>query len=323
MISDESALKLIRFASRAPSGHNTQAWKFKYDPESISILPDFERSLPVADSDNHELYISLGCALENLLIAAARYNYDTSVETETNQGQLSIRVKLNQSRKYLKSDLFDYISARQVTRAKYKRGDISHLILEEIERECREEGIQLRFITDESEIESLLPYVTEANKLLFSNSKFVDELIDWIRFSKKEVMLKGDGLWSASLNLPATGRKIGSFFLKQFTSGRTESLRMKTMIKSASGLVLFLAKENEPHHWIRLGRAFQRFGLLTTKYRICHDHVNTPCQVVSVREKLMRGLQTGSHTPLLLTRIGFSQPMPYSFRRNIHELLMQ
>ena len=62
--------ELVRHASLAASSHNTQPWKFRIDSESISILPDFSRRCPVVDPDDHHLFVSLGWAAENLLIAA-------------------------------------------------------------------------------------------------------------------------------------------------------------------------------------------------------------------------------------------------------------
>jgi nitroreductase len=72
--------ELIRYATLAPSGHNTQPWKFSIKENSIRIFPDFTRHLTVVDPDNRELYISLGCALENLVIAARYAGYDSEVE---------------------------------------------------------------------------------------------------------------------------------------------------------------------------------------------------------------------------------------------------
>lgn len=60
---------LVECAIKAPSGHNTQPWKFENIENGIIIHPDFKRALPVVDANNYELYISLGCALENILIA--------------------------------------------------------------------------------------------------------------------------------------------------------------------------------------------------------------------------------------------------------------
>ena len=62
---------LIRFATLAANSHNTQAWKFRMAPGRIDLLPDFIRRTPAVDPDDHHLFTSLGCAAENLAIAAA------------------------------------------------------------------------------------------------------------------------------------------------------------------------------------------------------------------------------------------------------------
>jgi hypothetical protein len=41
------------------------------DKQSIVILPDLSRRCLVVDPDDHHLYVSLGCAAENILQAAA------------------------------------------------------------------------------------------------------------------------------------------------------------------------------------------------------------------------------------------------------------
>ncbi|MCY7390333.1 MAG: Tat pathway signal protein, partial [Leptolyngbyaceae cyanobacterium CAN_BIN12] len=43
--------ELVRYATLAPSSHNTQCWKFRLDDRSISILPDLSRRCPVVDPD--------------------------------------------------------------------------------------------------------------------------------------------------------------------------------------------------------------------------------------------------------------------------------
>lgn len=62
--------ELVRHATLAPSSHNTQCWKFGGDEKSISIRPDFGRRCPVVDPDAPHLFVSLGCAAENLVQAA-------------------------------------------------------------------------------------------------------------------------------------------------------------------------------------------------------------------------------------------------------------
>lgn len=65
--------ELVRYATLAAYSHNTQCWKFKLEEGLITILPDWERRCPAVDPDDHHLYVSLGCAMENLLQAAKTY----------------------------------------------------------------------------------------------------------------------------------------------------------------------------------------------------------------------------------------------------------
>ena len=71
---------LVESAMKTPSGHNTQPWKFENIDDGIIIHPDFSRSLPVVDSDNNALYISLGCAIENIIIAASVKGLESTIQ---------------------------------------------------------------------------------------------------------------------------------------------------------------------------------------------------------------------------------------------------
>ena len=77
--STEKSKFLLRYAILAPSSHNTQPWKFSIGEDEIRIFVDKTRWLKVADSDQRELHVSIGCALENLLIAAEHFGYALQV----------------------------------------------------------------------------------------------------------------------------------------------------------------------------------------------------------------------------------------------------
>ena len=74
--------EILRYAAMAPSGHNTQPWLFSIEKNVITMHPDYSKRLPVVDPDDHALFISLGCALENLIIAARHYGYHPAVAYE-------------------------------------------------------------------------------------------------------------------------------------------------------------------------------------------------------------------------------------------------
>ena len=110
---------LVECAIKAPSGHNTQPWKFENIDTGIIIHPDFKRALPVVDTENYELYISLGCALENLLIAAKQKGYNSQVNYPENAtDSIVIDITKDNSGKGTNDILFNEITKRQVTKSK-------------------------------------------------------------------------------------------------------------------------------------------------------------------------------------------------------------
>jgi hypothetical protein len=64
------ALEFVHAALLAASPHNTQPWRFWTDGARLRLLADFGRSLGAFDPSGRELFVSLGCALESLLVAA-------------------------------------------------------------------------------------------------------------------------------------------------------------------------------------------------------------------------------------------------------------
>ncbi len=321
MIRENDLLKLIKYAAQAPSGHNTQPWKFKPGKSTVTILPDFERALPVADADHHELYISIGCALENLKITAGAFGYKTEVQLQNSGAATAVVVHFEENNEPESDELFNYIEKRQVRRNMYTTQKVSESTMKALLDVCREKNIRMKPFTTADDRELLTPFILEAASLQTGNNKFMNELINWTRFSEKEAVKKGDGLLTATLNLPNLGRFLGTLLFKGLITPRSEMTRWKKVISYTPCFMLFTVEKNEPQSWIKLGQVFQRFALTATEYGLSHAHANMPCEEGSVRKKMIDTLNLKTSTPLLLIRLGYSQPMPYSFRRHLTEVI--
>ena len=72
-VPQEMVLELVAAATMAPSRHNSQPWRFRFDPASqtIGLYADPERMLRVSDPAGRGLHIACGAALFNLRLAAA------------------------------------------------------------------------------------------------------------------------------------------------------------------------------------------------------------------------------------------------------------
>src|ERR1700720_4800428 len=73
--STDGALALVRAAILAASPHNTQPWLFKVTNSSIELYIDTQRNVGALDPYLREEHIGMGCALENLMLAAPADGY--------------------------------------------------------------------------------------------------------------------------------------------------------------------------------------------------------------------------------------------------------
>src|ERR1700679_3336502 len=71
-------LALVSAAILAASPHNTQPWLFKITDSSIELHIDRQRNVGALDPYLREEHIGIGCALENLMLAAPAHGYAAS-----------------------------------------------------------------------------------------------------------------------------------------------------------------------------------------------------------------------------------------------------
>jgi hypothetical protein len=150
--------ELVRCATLAPNGHNTQPWKFELSPGQISIRPDFSRPTPVVDPDDHHVWVSLGCGTENIVIAAAALGK----HAEVSAGPQETRVKLDNA-VVAPSPLVNAICQRQCTRADFDGQPLANDVLRHLERTADSGGVKLLLLTERPKIEGVIEYVTQAN----------------------------------------------------------------------------------------------------------------------------------------------------------------
>jgi hypothetical protein len=320
MIPEDIFLKIVRSAVKAPSSHNTQPWSFAKEAEGICIEPDFNRALPVADPEHRELLISLGCAVETAMIAAKFYGYNPIFCVESVGDNHKIRILLSKIEHVNQLDLYPYIKSRQTTRNLYKNASIAFEDIEKLRKTVTETGVNIHFYFGKNEIKQFSPYIAEANAIQMSNPEFIKELIKWMRFSEREAMENGDGLYSACIGIPSMGRMLGSFVLKNAITVNSENKRLLKQLECTSTIALFTTSANYTLDWVKTGMAFQRFALVSTQLGLNHSYFNSPCQIFQVKEKMINDLRLDGF-PQLLIRLGYSQKMPFSFRRRIQNII--
>ncbi len=284
---------------------------------------DFSRALPVADPENRELFISLGCAAETAMTAARFYGYNAELNLNLSGHQGSIRIILSKNDHSEQPELFSFINLRQTTRNLYDNKLIHSQDLEKLKTAASETCVKIRFFIGQNEIQQFSPFISEATGIQMNNPKFKSEILEWMRFSLKEAMQKGDGLYSVCIGVPSMGRMLGGFVLKNFVTAKSENRRLLKQLEKTAAVALFTSQKDRMEDWIKTGMAFQRFALTVTKLNLSHSHLNSPCQIPQVRDKMKSPLGIKGEFPQLLIRLGYSHKMHFSFRRRINDVIIK
>jgi hypothetical protein len=315
---NDSKRRLVHYATLAANGHNTQPWKFAIRGDDIEIHPDYSRELKVVDAQHRELWISLGCALENLLIAARTSGYVTEV-AYPDSGDI-IRVNLTTDSPQ-PTPLFDAIPERQNTRSEYDGRAIPATDLDRLLSLPLEKGISLRFVTAANELETLVEYVNQGNLSQYADSAFVDELIEWLRFNKRDALAAMDGLYSVCSGNPEVPGWLGQMFVAG-TKPQQQADVDARKLRSSSAAVVIASESDDKSTWVRTGQVYERLALQTTALGIKSAFLNQPIEVSELRSQFQNAVGLGAALPQLLVRLGYAESMPRSLRRSVEQVLI-
>jgi len=312
--------ELVRYATLAANSHNTQPWQFRLSDRSILVLPDSRRRLPAVDPDDHHVFASLGCAVENMVQAARAFGL-RAVPRYDPEGR-GIRVDLEAAPPE-RTDLFDAIPHRQSTRTVYDRRSVPPEHLRLLEAAGNGQGVRMLLFTERKQREEILSYLVAGNSAQMDDVAFVEELKSWIRFSYGSALSTRDGLFSKSSGNPVLPDWIGRLILNLVFTKEAENRNYESQLRSSAGVAVFVSDKNEPAYWAEAGRCSQRFALQATALQLRHAFINQPVEVPAVRGQFATYLGIGDRRPDLVMRFGYGPELPRSLRRPVEHVILR
>jgi nitroreductase len=316
---DGGAREAIRFATLAASGHNTQPWRFQIEPNVIRIVPDMSRRTPVVDPDDHHIYVSLGCALENMALAGAALGMPGEARfDESGVGAIVFDHTASNSRS---SDLCAAIPRRQSSRNEYDGRAVSTGDLAQLARAAVISDVDVTLLTSRSQIDHMRDLVIAGNSTQMADAAFVRELKDWMRFNPRAALSHGDGLYSAASGNPALPGLLGASMFDLVFTAEAENEKYARHLASSSGVAVFCGRNADRAHWAEVGRSCQRFALQATALGMKVAFVNQPVEVASLREELAALAGVPGRRPDIVMRFGYGPELPMSPRRPVDAVI--
>jgi nitroreductase len=311
--------ELVRYATLAANGHNTQPWRFRVGEGRITILPDFSRRTPVVDPDDHHLYASLGCAATNLALAGAASGRHGALNFDA-QGDGSITFEFARG-DATTSTLFAAIPHRQSTRADYDGRSVSASESAALAAAAKVPGVDAVFLTERAQVRRVRDLVIAGNTAQMADPAFVAELKHWIRFNPRDALQSGDGLYAASSGNPILPTSLGRFMFDLAFTTATENDKYARHFDTCAGVVVFVAAKDDREHWALAGQASQRFALQAAALGLKHAFVNPPVEITRFRPELAALVGLPGRRPNLLMRFGYGPTLPWSPRRPVEAVL--
>lgn len=247
---------LLRYAVLAPSTHNTQPWLFKITKDSCEIYINSAKKLAQADPTERNLYISLGCCIENLIIAASYFGVFKTVQYNNGKNNLVATLFFKNLDKAPKADkkmvnLLEAILKRITVRGTFSAKKVDKKILDSINKNPFSKDIALHIVKDEKDIEKIAHYTAEGLRMAYSNRLFRQEMSQWMN---SNISQRKEGIPGYSLRMPFLMSLIFPFLVRLTDIGKKVSALNFKSVASAPLIFIITAKKNDSLIWIQVGR---------------------------------------------------------------------
>lgn len=320
--SREGPLALVHAAILSANAFNTQPWLFRIGDSKIELYADISRNLGAFDPYLREMFFSLGCALENLCLAAPPNGFKVSLSlipgeivapTSNPKPELAARVELFKGPR-MSSELFDAIPHRHTNRNAFDVArTVSPKFIDILANIAgKDEDVRLFLYTAEAERKAITEIIWEASTRLFSDPNVQRGTNPWYRATIEQLQRFRDGAYVGDSDLKS--------YVDQMMSGRL------------FGLIAVRERYDRPQT-IRAGRVWQRAHLLATAHGLAARPANGAVEIIDherqlnlepqTAAKLARLTSDASWQPTFMFYMGHPTiPARASARRSMKDVLL-
>ena len=339
-------LALAAAAVLAANPHDTQPWLFRIGDDAIDVLADLSRNLGAMDAFVREMHLGLGCAIENMLVAAGPNGYDAEVaEVEGSLSNLTERrspvaaasVRLIRRAPSAPDDFYRAIALRHTNRFAYDRGKaVPADWIEFLRQTGAEQGAHVILFDEGEDRRAFDAAVVESTQAIIDDKTMIADSDRWFRSSAAEIEAHRDGptLNAAGLSYFAlTYSRL--FSVSPATSHAAWLTNTRDVQLASAPLTGLIAVKNryDRKGTLAAGRVWQKLHLSATARGLAMQPLNQPIEMIDRERQLAQGARwakriarlTGDEWQATFSfRAGYaSNPAPPSPRRRLKDVVLE
>lgn len=335
----EGALGLGPAAILASNAHNMHPWLFRIDDSRVDLFVDQARNNGAADPLRREQYMSLGCALENSILAAEARGHDhrLTLIPEGSDPTHVARLDLSQGQER-PSSLYEAIPNRHTSRYPYDTGRrVPAGILDDLDALNDEADVKVFWFSSPEERKRIGDLTIAATEAFVADEKQSSDSNAWYRHDWDEIQRERDGVTLDAVGAPALFRAVGKLLPDTSREQNDKTWRTATrekQVPTAAAFGVIAARDARDHRQrLKAGRIWQRMHLWATVERLAMQPLNQINERADREEQLgieprfgdaLKGLLDDPEWQGAFTfRIGYpTQVAPESPRRSLDQVVV-
>ncbi len=351
----EIARRLVRAAALAPSGGNSQPWRFLLYEGRLLLFMDPARAFSTIDPGGIYAHLALGCCLENLRLEAGNAGLSLNIRTHGSVEVPELIATIGMTDSTETTVQTDPLSAVMALRCTNRRvasdADLDSVILEELRNTVTEAVPEalVQIVTERPVIEKVAALCGAAERVRMLNPlSHLDMFSREMRWTPAEAERSGDGVDIRTLDLglsDRTGISVAAdaeavAMLRDWKVGRGFEKFSRKVIATSAAIALVRIPGFTRESTLEGGRAVQRLWLAATKAGLAVQPISAPVfmglherfdrrGLYSVDERkelsdILNGLRSHfpahASEPFFLLRLGHAEPPSVrSLRRPLNE----
>ncbi len=276
--------RIVAAGILASNPHNSQPWLFRITASTIDLFAVPERQIGVIDPFRREMYIGLGCAIENMRLAAAAeaFKADIRLLPDPTTESYAASISLAESSPAT-SPLYEAIPQRHTNRAAY---DTTRAVAEEIfsgiDSLVTESTVRLFWFKDEAARAKFGEIAISATEALIADEQQSLDSHKWWRQDWDQVQESADGITLDAQGLGSFISNTGKFLPDLSRQSNDESFikNMRDIMVPTAAAFGILAVPNGMDFTQRLqcGQIWQSIHLWATTQGLAMQPLNQMCE---------------------------------------------
>ncbi len=278
--------RIVAAGILASNPHNSQPWLFRITDSNIDLFAVPERQIGVIDPFRREMYIGLGCVLENMRLAAEAEGFTADIRLMPDLGTEAhaASISLAESSPAI-SDLYSAIPNRHTNRTTYDTTrSVAEDIFNGIDSLVTENDVRLFWFKDEFARAKFGEVAIAATEALIADEQQSMDSHAWWRQDWDKLQESADGITLDAQGLGSVITPLAKFMPDLSRQSNDESFVKNVrdiMIPTASAFGILAVRDGMDNaQRLQCGQVWQRIHLWGTTQSLAMQPLNQMCERV-------------------------------------------